>query len=98
MFPPPGGVPRMHKLRELVGAQGYQRFPLSKHAVGQNIAVHAVPAYRASTYLVSAFLAHSTLFYPLMSRPDMTFAVDWALNNNYLSPLLFNPQRWNVEQ
>ena len=56
----------MQKLRPphpLVGAQGYQRLLLSKHEVGQNIVkLHAVPAYRASTYLVSAFLAHSTSF------------------------------------
>ena len=39
-----GGVPRMQKL----GDQGYQRFPLSKPVVGQNIALHAVPVYRAS--------------------------------------------------
>ena len=63
--PPPStaGVPRMQKFgAHLVGAQGYQRFPLSKSMVGQNIAVHAVPAYMASTYLVSAFPAHSTSF------------------------------------
>ena len=34
---PHGGVPRMQKLRaSLVGAQGYQRFLLSKPVVGQN--------------------------------------------------------------
>ena len=33
-----GGVPRMQKLKApLMGAQGYQRFPLSKHVVDQNI-------------------------------------------------------------
>ena len=32
----------------LVGAQGYQRLPLSKHVVGQNVALDAVPAYMAS--------------------------------------------------
>ena len=48
-----------------MGAQGYEWFPLSKPVVGQNIALHAVPAYRVSTYLVSAFLAHySTSFSP----------------------------------
>ena len=58
-----GGVPRMQILSApppLVGAQGYQRFPLSKPAVGWNVGLHAVPVYRASTYLVSAFPAHST--------------------------------------
>ena len=40
---------RMQKLRALlVGAQGYHKFPLSKPVVGQNIALDAVPAYRAS--------------------------------------------------
>ena len=48
-LPPRCGVPQMHKLRiPLVGAQGYQRFPLSKPVVGQNIAVEVVPAFRAS--------------------------------------------------
>ena len=31
----------------LVGSQGYQRFPVSKPVVGWNIAMPAVPAYRA---------------------------------------------------
>ena len=39
-------------------AQGYQRFSLSKPAVGPNVALHASPAYRASTNLMSAFPAH----------------------------------------
>ena len=49
LSPPRDGVPRMQKLRTpLVAAQGYQRFPLSRPVVGQNIALDAVPAYRAS--------------------------------------------------
>ena len=53
----------MQKLRaDLVGAQGYQRLPLSKPVVGRNVVVHAVPAYRASTYLVTAFPAHPLHF------------------------------------
>ena len=53
----------MQKLRApLVRTQGCQRFPLSKPAAGQNIALHAVPAYRASTYQVSAFPTHSASF------------------------------------
>ena len=61
--PPRGGVPRMQKLNTpLVEAQGYQQFPLSMPVVGRNIALHAVPAYRSSPYLVSAFQAHSTSF------------------------------------
>ena len=52
--PPPPPPPTCQK--------GYQKFPLSKLVVGQYIALHAVPAYRAFTYLVSGFLAHSTSF------------------------------------
>ena len=54
-----GGVPRMQKLKvPLVGAQGYQRFPLSKPVVCQNIALDALPAYRASipTYFMPSRL------------------------------------------
>ena len=53
-------------LPHLVGAQGYQKFCLSKPVVGRNIAFHAV--YRASTYLISAFPAHSTSFPPNFSN------------------------------
>ena len=31
-------------MASLVATQDYQRFPLSKPAVGQNIALHAMPA------------------------------------------------------
>ena len=48
----------------LVEAQGYQRFLLSRPVVGQNIAVRAAPADRASNSLVSAFPIHSTSFPP----------------------------------
>ena len=48
-LPPRGGVTQTKKLRApLVGAQGYQSFPLSKPVAGQHIALHAVLAYRAS--------------------------------------------------
>ena len=47
--------------------KGYQKFPLSKSVVGQNIAVQAVSAYKASTNLVSTFPAHSTSFSPNFS-------------------------------
>ena len=51
----------MQKLKALlVGDHSYQRFPLSKPLVGQNLALDAVSAYRAYTYIVSAFPAHST--------------------------------------
>ena len=32
----------------LMGVQGYQRFPLSKPVVGQNVALNAVPALSVS--------------------------------------------------
>ena len=39
----------MQKLKDpLVGAQGYQRFPLSKPVIGQIIALGTVPVHRAS--------------------------------------------------
>ena len=54
----------------LVGAHGYQRFPLSKPAVGKNIALHALSAYRVSTYLISAYPTRSTSFSPNFSNPE----------------------------
>ena len=48
----------------MVVAQGYQRFPLSKPVVGPNTPVYAIPAYRESAYIVSAFPTHSTSFSP----------------------------------
>ena len=51
---PRGGALRMQNLSSsLLGAQGYQRFPLSKPVAGWSIALHDVPAYMASSYLVS---------------------------------------------
>ena len=66
---PAGGVSRTQKLRfppptnrppPLMGSQGYQRFPLYKPGVGQNMAVHATPADRTSTYLHSFYLPNSS--------------------------------------
>ena len=55
----------------LMGAQDYQRFHLAKPVVGPNIAFHAVPAYRASTYLVSApsrlIQLHFPQMYPILN-------------------------------
>ena len=56
---PPGGNPGLSKVPSF-----------SKPIVGEKIALHAVPAYRDSTYLVSAFPAHSTSFYPNFSNPQ----------------------------
>ena len=59
---PPPPLPRWGTDAEikgpLMGTQVYQRFPFLR-LVHQNIALHA---YGASTYLVSAFRAHSTSF------------------------------------
>ena len=44
--------------KRLVGALGYQRFLLSKPVGGRNIALHAVPAYRA---LYRALCVHSRM-------------------------------------
>ena len=50
LLPPYFKRTRMQKLKaRLVGAQGYQIFPLSKPVVGPNIALTAVPAYMAYT-------------------------------------------------
>ena len=59
---PSGGVPRMHKSRAilLVGAQGYQMLISYKPVVAQNIVLHAMPAYRASTYLVPSLCLPSS--------------------------------------
>ena len=65
-----GGVLRTHKLcppPHTVGTQGYQRFPLYKFGVGHNIASHAVPADRTSTYLVSAFRIYLTFFLSILN-------------------------------
>ena len=53
---------RRHEGSALVGAQGYQRFPLSMPGVGRDIAWHAAPADRAFSCLVSALPIHSTSF------------------------------------
>ena len=45
---PPGGSPGLSFL--------------SNPVAGQNVALYAVPAFRASNYLVSAFLAHHLHF------------------------------------
>ena len=78
---PCGGVPRMQKLKvPLVGVHGYQRFPLSKPVVGQNIALGAVHAYRASiyiyTYMVYAFPAHSSSFFSKSSKVECVLSSD----------------------
>ena len=41
------------------GSPGLSKVPFSKPLVGPNIALHAVPAYRASTFSISAFPASS---------------------------------------
>ena len=46
------------------GAQGYRRFPLSKPVVGQIMALHAVPADKATSGLVSASFGFIPLHFP----------------------------------
>ena len=48
---------------------------------------HLIKRRRAVTVSVSGD-NHTTLY---RRRPDMTFAVDWALSNNYLSTYLVSP-------
>ena len=58
-------------------AQGYQRFPVSKPVVAQNIASHAVPAYRAFTYLVSRLTQlHFPQIYPIL-KDGMCIIKQW---------------------
>ena len=60
---PRSRVPQMLKLTApLVGAQSYQKFPLSKPVVGQDIALYAEHAYRASEYQPSICLPGSFNF------------------------------------
>ena len=78
---PRGRVPWMQKLRgPLVGAQCYQRFPLSKPVVGQNIALDAVPAYKAST---------SSSFIPTLFLPSRLIQL-------YFLKISPNLRQWNV--
>ena len=64
-----GGIQRMQKVPPphppllLLLPQGYQRFPLSKPVVGQNIALHAAPAYRRDRKLPSFCLPGSFNFF-----------------------------------
>ena len=71
----------------LVGTHGYHRFPLSKPVVGQNIALHAAPAYRTSTlpgfclpgsfnFIFSTFLQSSTMACALASESDFSLVVE----------------------
>ena len=60
----------------VVGAQGYQRFPLYKSVVGRNIDLHAVPDFRASIYLVYAFQALSTSFSQLFSTLNCGMCIE----------------------
>ena len=78
---PRGGVPRMHKLRPLlVGAQGYQRFPLFKHVVDVNIALDAVPVLTGLLYLPSFCLPG--LFNFIFSKCIQVFKGEMCLQYN----------------
>ena len=56
-----------------------------------NIAFHVVPAYRASTYLVSAFPAHSTSFSQNFCSPQRWNVYQVVNQNLYLGYILFHP-------
>ena len=61
---PPPPTPHWWEPRTIKGPH------LTVVLVGKSIiALHDVPAYMASTYLVSAFLAHSTSFSPNVFNP-----------------------------
>ena len=77
-----------------MGAQGYQRLPLSKHVLGQNIALDAVPAYMASvpTYFLPSRLIQLH-FFPNVSKSS---TVEGVLSSetglySWLEHILFRP-------
>ena len=58
---------------------------ISKPVVGQNIAFHAVPAYKASTDLVSAFPAHSGNFvFAKVLQTSMSVDCELSSESQYL--------------
>ena len=65
-FPSTAGTTDVEMKDHLVGAQGYQRFPLFKPVFGQSIALRAASADRASvlTCLVTAFPMPATSHFP----------------------------------
>ena len=73
-----GGVPRMQKLRPTPPPPPCWWDPrdlkdslfLTKPVVVQIIALHAVPDYRAATYLVSAFPANSNSSFSNFFNPQ----------------------------
>ena len=71
------------------GAQGYQRFLLSKPGVGQNIALHALPVDRTFTYLVSAFLFHRIYFIFPQTSPILNSGM--CLHKQWIRILLVVP-------
>ena len=89
---PAMGYRRMQKTSApLVGAQGYQMFPLSKPVVGRDIALHAVPVtwlLNPSTCLVFAFPAHSTSFTLNFFNPQRWNVYGIVNQNEYI---LFRP-------
>ena len=77
-----GGVPSMQKLPPplppaalLVVAQGYQRFPLSKPVVGQNMTLHAVPAYYTGLLIPTKLLPSRLI--QLHVHPDFSNPLRW---------------------
>ena len=72
LSPPRDGVMRMEKVRApwWEPMPGLSKDAISMPVVGPNIALYAVPAHRASTYILSSFSAHSTSFSPISSIPN----------------------------
>ena len=57
-------------------------FSVIQSGVGQNIAMHASPTARHSTFLMCAFPVHSTLFFP-SSLPVIKQSVTWTVNYGF---------------
>lgn len=69
------------KAPPLQRTQRYQRFSLSlKPMVGQNIASHASSTAMNPAFLISAFVVHSTSFFPIICKPEMTCNGDSELD------------------
>ena len=86
-----GGVPRIEKLlhphpptHPWWEARAITCSLFSKPVLSQNVDVHAVPAYRTSTFLVSAFPAHSASFSPNSSKSSTVTCVLKSIESELL--------------
>ena len=78
----------------LMEAQGYQRLPLSKYVLGQNIALDAVPAYRA--YVPTYFLPSRLIQLHFFQNFSKSSTVESVLGSesglySWLEYILFRP-------